>query len=179
MHEWQKSNGLIWKWSTHTRVRHHLPVLNQYKGGGPQVRGKRGCGLVVGRRGSLFRGSLSNSFRGNVMLGWYPTQKRQTWAGITRCMLEGLVREKPNPYPDGSAKGSKEQNKSTFVWKWGIALPTQCISGGWVANRPLGNPWRSVYEMVKKRKSHVLFLDEILFYEKHMIGWKFKHNVWW
>ena len=53
----------------HTRLRHHLPVSSQYKGGWPWVRGKRGCGLAVGKRGSLFWSSRSSSFGGNVLLG--------------------------------------------------------------------------------------------------------------
>ena len=39
MHESQKSNGLIWKWSMHTRLRYHLLVPNQYNGGRPRGRG--------------------------------------------------------------------------------------------------------------------------------------------
>ena len=43
-----------------------------------EVRGKRGCGLAVGRKGSLFWGSRLSSFGENVLLGWHPIQKRQT-----------------------------------------------------------------------------------------------------
>ena len=35
----------------HTRLRHHPLVPSQYRCGGPWVRGKRGYGLAVGRRG--------------------------------------------------------------------------------------------------------------------------------
>ena len=35
MRERQKSNGLIWKWGTHTRLRHHLSIPSQYRRGGP------------------------------------------------------------------------------------------------------------------------------------------------
>ena len=35
----------------HIRLKHHLLVPSQYKGGWPWVRGKRGCGLAVGKRG--------------------------------------------------------------------------------------------------------------------------------
>ena len=45
-----------------TRLKHNLFVPNKYRGGGPWVRGKKGCGLVVGRRGSLFWGSHLSSF---------------------------------------------------------------------------------------------------------------------
>ena len=52
-----------------TRLRHHQLVPSQYKSGGPWVKGKRGYGLVVGRRGEPILGSYSNSFGGNVLLG--------------------------------------------------------------------------------------------------------------
>ena len=34
MLEDQKSNGFRRKWSMHTGLRHHLPIPNQYMGGG-------------------------------------------------------------------------------------------------------------------------------------------------
>ena len=34
-----------------TRYRHHPFVPSQYRSGGPEVRGKKGYGSVVGRRG--------------------------------------------------------------------------------------------------------------------------------
>ena len=40
----------------HTRLKHHLPVPSQYKGCGPWVLGKRGCGLTVGRKGETILG---------------------------------------------------------------------------------------------------------------------------
>ena len=70
-----------------TRFKHHLLVPNQYMGDGPWVKGKRGCGLAMGRRRSLFCGFRLSSFGGNVLLRWHSTQKRQTWAEITRCIL--------------------------------------------------------------------------------------------
>ena len=69
MRESQKSNGLIWKWSMHTRLRHHLPVPSQYSRGGPRVKDMRECDLAIGRMESLFWGFHSSSFRGNVLLG--------------------------------------------------------------------------------------------------------------
>ena len=33
-----------------TRLKHHLLIPSQYRGGGPRVLGKRGYGLAVGRR---------------------------------------------------------------------------------------------------------------------------------
>ena len=65
--QWQrledhKSSGFRQKWSIHTRPRHHLFVPSQYMRGGPRVKGMRGCGLMVGRNGSLFLGSRPNIF---------------------------------------------------------------------------------------------------------------------
>ena len=40
-----------------------------------------------GERGSVFWGSRSSSFGGNVLLGWHTTQKKKKWVGITRSML--------------------------------------------------------------------------------------------
>ena len=77
------------------RPRHPQPVPSQYMSGGSWVRDKRGYGLVVGRRENLFWGSCSDSFGGNVLLGWLTTQKKQGWIGTTRCMPWGIEREHP------------------------------------------------------------------------------------
>ena len=37
----------------HKSPGHHLLVPSQYMGGGPSVKGIRGCGLVVGRKKSI------------------------------------------------------------------------------------------------------------------------------
>ena len=39
-----------------TRLRHHPLISNQYKSGGLRVRGKRGYGLEVGRKGKAYSG---------------------------------------------------------------------------------------------------------------------------
>ena len=42
-----------------TRLRHHPLVPSQYRSGGPWVKGKKGYGLAVGRKGkSILRFSL-------------------------------------------------------------------------------------------------------------------------
>ena len=48
----------------HAKPKHHQPVPSQYSSGGSWVRGKKGYGLVVGRRekAQIF-------FGGNVLLG--------------------------------------------------------------------------------------------------------------
>ena len=52
-----------------TRFKHHPLVPSQYRGGGPWVRGKRGYGLVVGRRGkSILRFPLK------LFWGRYPAR---------------------------------------------------------------------------------------------------------
>ena len=53
----------------HARPRHYQHVLCQYRSGGSWARGKRGYGLEVGRRESLFWGSHSYSFGDDVLLG--------------------------------------------------------------------------------------------------------------
>ena len=39
-----------------TRLRHHPLIPNQYRSGGSRVRGKRGYGLEVGRKGKAYSG---------------------------------------------------------------------------------------------------------------------------
>ena len=70
-----------------TRLRHYPFIFSQYRGSGPWVKDKRGYSLTIGRRGeTLFWGSRSSSFGRNVLLRWHTTQKRERWAGITKCM---------------------------------------------------------------------------------------------
>jgi len=68
------------------RPRHYQPIPSQYRSGGSWVRGKRGYGLMVGRRENLFWGSHSYSFGGDVLLGWHTTRKKKGWVWTTRCM---------------------------------------------------------------------------------------------
>ena len=81
MCEGQKSNGFRQKWSMHTRLKHHLPIPSQYREGGPRVRGMRECGLAVGRRGSLFWCSHSNSFGEKCPVGmtFHPKEVNMNW----------------------------------------------------------------------------------------------------
>ena len=58
-------------------------------------------------------------------------------------MLSGLVREKPNPYPDGSAKESRKQNKNYFYLGMRHGTAKQCSGGGWAVGRPMGSPGRT------------------------------------
>ena len=70
-----------WKRSMHTGPRHHLPVPSQCRGDKPRVKGMKGCGLVVGRRGSLFWCSRSNSFGEKCPAGmtFHPREVSMSW----------------------------------------------------------------------------------------------------
>ena len=59
----------------YTRLRHHLLVPSQYRGGELWARGKRGCGLVMERRGAYF-GVLLKLFWGKCPVGMtsYPKE---------------------------------------------------------------------------------------------------------
>ena len=51
------------------RLKHHSLVPSQYRGGGPWVKGKRGYGLAVGKRGKLILG-----FPLKLFWGKYPAE---------------------------------------------------------------------------------------------------------
>ena len=48
------------------RLRHHLLVPNQYRSGGPWVRGKKRYGLAVGRKGKAYYGVLALALLGEM-----------------------------------------------------------------------------------------------------------------
>ena len=96
------------------RPRHYQPVPNQYKSGGSWVRGKRGYGLVVGRRESLFWDSRSDSFGGDILLGWHTTQKKEGWIRATRCMPWGIARENTHTVVDKNATMNKQTKQSSL-----------------------------------------------------------------
>ena len=64
-----------------TRPRHHQPVPSQYRSGRSWVRGKRGYGLTMGRRESLFWGSHLNSFGEKCPAGmtYHPKEGMMSW----------------------------------------------------------------------------------------------------
>ena len=64
----------------HTRLRHHPLVPNQYRGGGPLVRGKSGYGLAVGRRGKPILGFLLKLFYGKCLAGmtYHPKEAKMS-----------------------------------------------------------------------------------------------------
>ena len=49
-----------------TRLRHHPLVPNQYRHGGPWVKGKKGYGLAVGRRGEVYSGVHAQALLGEM-----------------------------------------------------------------------------------------------------------------
>ena len=52
-----------------TRLRHHSLVPSQYNSGGPEVRGKKGYGLAVGRKGKPILGFPLKLFWGKCPAG--------------------------------------------------------------------------------------------------------------
>ena len=57
------------------RLKHHPLAPSQYRNDGPWVRGKRGYGLVVGRRGKLILGFPLKHFREKCSAGMTYHQK--------------------------------------------------------------------------------------------------------
>ena len=49
-------------------LEHHLPIASQYKKDGPAIKGLRGCGLVVGEKGSIL-GFLLRPFYEKCLAG--------------------------------------------------------------------------------------------------------------
>ena len=73
---WEQKKTNVEGSETNTQgPKHHPLIANQYRKGGPTIKGFRGCGLVVGERG-LFWGSAKASFRKIALLGWHFAQKR-------------------------------------------------------------------------------------------------------
>ena len=98
------------------RPRHYQPVPSQYRSGGSWVKGKRGYGLAVERRESLFWGSHLDSFEGDVLVGWHITQKKEGWVGITRCMSRGIARENTHTVVNKDATLNKQTKQVFFIW---------------------------------------------------------------
>ena len=65
----------------HIRLRHHQFVTSQYRSGGPWVRGKRGYGLAVGRRGELILGFPLKLFWGKcpTRMTYHPKEGKISW----------------------------------------------------------------------------------------------------
>jgi len=73
----------------HTGLKHHLLVPNQYKGGGPRVRGMRRCGLAVGRRGEPILGFPLKLFWGEMSC-WYdisPKRSKHKLESLDACHI--------------------------------------------------------------------------------------------
>ena len=65
----------------HTRLMHHLLVPNQYRGSEPWVRGKKGYGLAVERRGKPVLGFSLKLFWGKCPAGmiYHPKEANMSW----------------------------------------------------------------------------------------------------
>jgi len=63
------------------RLRHHSLVPSQYRSGGPWFKGKRGCGLTVGRKGKPILGFPFKLFWGKYPIGmtYHPKEKKMSW----------------------------------------------------------------------------------------------------
>ena len=79
---------------------HHLLVPNQYKRSEPEVKGLKGCGLVVRGKVVYFGVPVKASFGENSLLGWHFAQKRQA-KGLDHLMhaIEVDKERASNPYP--------------------------------------------------------------------------------
>ena len=64
-----------------TRLKHHPLIPSQYKSGGLWVRGKRGYGLVVGKRGKSIMGFSLKLFWGKCPTGmtYHPKEGNVSW----------------------------------------------------------------------------------------------------
>ena len=64
-----------------TRLKHHPLIPSQYKSGGLWVRGKRGYGLVVGKRGKSILGFSLKLFWGKCPAGmtYHPKEGNVSW----------------------------------------------------------------------------------------------------
>ena len=66
---WEQKKTNVEGSGTNTQgPKHHSLIANQYRKGGPTIKGFRGCGLVVGERG-LFWGSCQGFFQENCLVG--------------------------------------------------------------------------------------------------------------
>jgi len=66
----------------HIRLRHHLPVPSQYKGGRPRVKGKRGSGLAVERKEESILGFSLELFWGKCLtrMASHPKEVNMSWS---------------------------------------------------------------------------------------------------
>ena len=64
-----------------TRLRHHQLVCSQYRSGGSWVRGKKGYGLVVGRRGKPILEFPLKLFWGKCLarMTYHPKEGKMSW----------------------------------------------------------------------------------------------------
>ena len=83
--------------------KHHPLIANQYRKGGPTIKGFKGCGLVVGEKGSIL-GFLPRLLLGKLPCwdGILPKRGKQKAGTHKKQTLIHLGRgNDPNPYPFG------------------------------------------------------------------------------
>ena len=141
-----------------TRPRRHQPVPSQYRtwwGHGPEVRGKGGCGLVVGRREKIYSWLLFKSLlggtscwddrppkrgnlRGNHLVHALRVRreginivagKATTHRGTKRvclCLTRVCVAQCGRQVHPDQTKAVKEQDRKTLVMTGAIKRPLPC-----------------------------------------------------
>ena len=79
------------KWSIHKGLGHHQLITSQYMGGGPQVKGFKGCGLGWGEKEGLFWGSHSNFFGERRLVGMvsHPKEASMGWDHLMHAIKVG------------------------------------------------------------------------------------------
>ena len=112
------------------RPKRHQPVPSQYRtwwGHGPEVRGKGGCGLVVGRGEKIYSRLLLKPLLGGTSCWDDKPPKRgnlrgNRWVHALRVEREmGLI-----SWQEERLRHIEGQNKSSFVWQ------------GWVSHSVVG-----------------------------------------
>ena len=96
-----------------TRLRHHPLVPSQYRSSEPQVRGKRGCGLAVGRRGKYILGFSLKLFQGEM--SYYddmPPKRGKESQSHQVHAIEVSKREHPTLIRMGMPRRVRKQNKT-------------------------------------------------------------------
>ena len=96
------------------RPKHYQLIPSQYRSGGLWIKRKRGYGLAVGKREKSILGFRSDSFEGDVLLGWHTIQKKVGWVGTTRCMPWEIARENTHTMMDKNATVNKQTKQSSL-----------------------------------------------------------------
>ena len=103
---------------------HHQLVPSQYMGGGPSIKGFKGCGLAVGRieayLGFLLRLLLGKCF---ARMAFYPKEVSVGWSQLMHAIRVG-IKKASNPYPlmvRQKQRGEKQNKEFCLGMKSGAA----------------------------------------------------------